>query len=75
MSSLRLTPEELNKAAFNGMMALIREQIRESILKVIQPDIDAAVDAACEQFKVRITTFRDHAMFGDLKVHATVERK
>jgi hypothetical protein len=75
MSMLKLTPAQLDQAAMDGMISLIREQIRDAIMKVVQPDIDAAVDAACAQFKVRITTYKDHAMFGEPVVHAIVERK
>ena len=71
---LKITPEELDKAALEGMMNCIREQIKAKIMEIVQPDIDAAVDAACKQFEVKVMAYKDHAAFGQVTIRAEARR-
>lgn len=74
-TGLYVTPKDLDDAALKGMMSCIRDQVRAKIMEIVQPDIDAAVDAACEQFKVTVAAYKEHGMFREMTIRAIVERK
>lgn len=62
------------EAMRNGLMDHIRGELRKRIIETINPDIDAAIDAACVTFSSRIEANYDAATRGDL-LKIIIEKK
>lgn len=54
-----ITSDDASKAMLDGLTSMVRQRLRERILEVVEPEIEAAVDAALGQFKASIETYRD----------------
>jgi hypothetical protein len=59
MAYNQLPESEVAKAMLRGLESHFREKIKERILAVIQPDIDAAVEEALQAFKTTIEAQSD----------------
>lgn len=76
MSTLRpaFTGEEAAKAMLDGLTSRIRTELKARILERIDPDVNAAVDAALDGFKTAIESYRDYAHMQDV-VRVIIERR
>jgi hypothetical protein len=68
------TGEEASKAMLEGLTSRIRSELKARILERIEPDVNAAVDAALDGLKTAIESYRDHANMRDV-VRIIIERK
>jgi hypothetical protein len=73
-STFSLTGDEASRAMLDGLTSRIRSELRELILKRIEPDIEAAIDASIDALKLTIESYRDPAYLRDT-VRVIVERK
>lgn len=69
-----ITSDEVAKAMLDGLTDRIRKELKERIVKSIEPDINAAVDAALESFKVAIKAHHDDCYMQDT-IRVLVERR
>lgn len=70
----QFTGEEASKAMLEGLTSRIRSELKARILERIEPDVNAALDAALEGLKAAIHSYRDHAQLRDV-VKIIIERK
>jgi len=50
----------LGQAMLDGLLSHIRDNLRSKIMERVQPDMDAAVEAAISELKVRILSHQDY---------------
>jgi actin-related protein len=71
---LQFTGEDASKAMLEGLTSRIRSELKARILERIEPDVNAAVDAALDGFKGAIESYRDYAQMRDV-VQIIIERR
>lgn len=54
--------DDIAKAMIDGLTSNVRAELRKRILESIEPDINAACDAAIESLKFAIQQHYDHAL-------------
>lgn len=69
-----LTSTEASEAMLDGLTERIRAELRKKIVERIEPDINAAIDAAMESFKIAIEAHRDHYHMQDT-IRVLLERR
>lgn len=68
------TGEQASKAMLEGLTSRIREELKRRILERIEPDVDAAVEASLQAFKVTIESYREAHNMRDT-VRVLIERR
>ena len=68
------TGEAASRAMLDGLTSTIRDELRKRILERIEPDIQAAVNAGLESFKVTIESYRENGPMRDT-VRVLIERR
>lgn len=58
---ITMTSEEISKAMLDGLTSRIRDELRKKILESIEPDLNAALDAAVASLKIAIQQHHDYA--------------
>lgn len=62
------TSDGVTQAMLDGLYRMIRKNMRERILEAIQPEIDQAIEAACETFEASV-----HAMVSPSRMETVIK--
>ena len=57
-----ITSDSIAQAMTNAFDKHIRDALRERILTIMEPDINAAIDAAIKTFETSVRAYRDSMM-------------
>jgi hypothetical protein len=69
-----LNSDEASRAMIDGLTGRIRDELRKKILERIEPDLESAIDAAMEAFKLTVATWREPINLRET-IKVLIERK
>lgn len=62
MGMFQPSPDDIAQAMLDGITSRVRSELKRRIMESIEPDLNAALDAAIESLKVEIRTHYEVAL-------------